>query len=314
VTPRTILVYNPWAREARAFADRIRPPRGFVVRVATTPEAAAPWIAEAEILYGWSVPAPLLAAGRRLRWVQSMGAGVERLLVPELPRGVLVTRVAGIFGAWMAEYALGWCLWVTQRMETLRAQQRRRRWRYVHPGRLRGATLCVVGLGDIGRHVSRAARAFGMRVVGVSRQGRRVAGVSRVYRPAALRTAVRGADFVLLTLPLTPSTRGLIGRAELAVMKPTAWLINIARGAVVVEEALVAALRARRIGGAVLDVFEEEPLPRLHPLWALDNVVITPHISGPSTPEEIAPLFDENLRRYTAGRPLRYLVDRARGY
>jgi phosphoglycerate dehydrogenase-like enzyme len=117
-----------------------------------------------------------------------------------------------------------------------------------------------------------------------------------------------------VTVPLTEATRGLIGAAQLAAMKPTAWLINIARGAVVDEAALATALRERRIGGAVLDVFSEEPLPPGHPLWALDNAVITPHISGPSTPAEIGPIFDDNLRRYLAGRPLRHVADRRRGY
>ena len=121
-------------------------------------------------------------------------------------------------------------------------------------------------------------------------------------------------DFVALTVPLTEATRGLIGTAELAAMKPSAWLINIARGAVVDEPALLEALRANRLGGAILDVFTEEPLPARHPLWEFDNVVITPHISGPSTPDEIAPIFNDNLRRYLARRPLRFTVDRTRGY
>jgi phosphoglycerate dehydrogenase-like enzyme len=243
-----------------------------------------------------------------------MGAGVERFLGPGLPAGVTVTRAAGIFGPWMAEYVLGWCLWVTQRMEAFRTRQRRRRWEPETPGRLRGSTLCLVGLGDIGRAVARAARAFGMTVVGVSRSGRRVPEADAVHPVGALARALARADFVAVTLPLTPETRGLIGPRALAAMKPTAWLVNVGRGPVVEEAALVAALRARRIGGAILDVFATEPLPRAHPLWGLDNAVVTPHISGPSTPAEVGALFDENLRRYLAGRPLRHVVDRRRGY
>jgi phosphoglycerate dehydrogenase-like enzyme len=172
----------------------------------------------------------------------------------------------------------------------------------------------VVGLGDIGRTIARAARAFGMRVVGVSRSGRKVAEAQRVYRTRDLRSAIAGADFVALTVPLTDTTRGLIGTAELAAMRPSAWLINIARGPVVDEAALLDALRGNRLGGAVLDVFDEEPLPLDHPLWEFGNVVVTPHISGPSTPGEIAPIFNDNLRRYLTGRALRYGVDRKRGY
>jgi glyoxylate/hydroxypyruvate reductase A len=315
VTARRVLVYHPDETEARAYAGLVRAPRRAVaVDVAWRPEDAAGPIADAEILYAWKFPADLLARAPRLRWVQCMGAGVERFLVPELPPRVAVTRAAGIFGPWMAEYTLGWCLWVTQRMERFRAQQRQRRWVEVNPLKLRGATLCVVGLGDIGRSIARAAHGLGMRVIGVTRGGRAAPPAERVYPAPAIRAALARADFAVLTLPLTPETRGLIGAAELAAMKPSAWLLNVGRGALIQEDALVRALRGRGIGGAVLDVFDTEPLPRSHPLWRLDNAVVTPHISGPSTPPEIAPIFDDNLRRYLAGRPLRHRVDRRRGY
>jgi glyoxylate/hydroxypyruvate reductase A len=311
---RSILVYHPEPGEARAYARLIRPRRAVTVHVAATPAEARGPAAEAEIFYCWGLPAPLLASARRLRWVQCMGAGVERLLVPELAPAVRVTRAAGIFGPWMAEYTVGWCLWVTQRMSGFQASQRARRWQPVDPIPLRGQTLCVVGLGDIGRHIARSARALGMRVIGVTRSGRGPREAERIYRTGALRSALARADFVALTLPLSEATRGLLGPAELAAMKPSAWLINIARGPIVDEAALLDALRHGRIGGAVLDVFDTEPLPSDHPLWGFDNVVITPHISGPSTPREIAPIFEDNLRRYLAGRPLRHQVDRRRGY
>jgi phosphoglycerate dehydrogenase-like enzyme len=312
---RGILVFNPEPAEARAYAGLIRlPSREFTVSVASTAEEAAPFAPAAEILYCWRPPRPLLAAATRLRWIQCMGAGVEQLLVPEVSPRVAITRAAGIFGPWMAEYAIGWCLWVTQRMDGFRASQRARRWAPVDPAPLRGQTLCVVGLGDIGRHIARAGRALGMRVIGISRTARRVPGVERVYRTRALATALARADFVVLTVPLSAATRGLIGAPALAAMKPSAWLINLARGPIVEEAALLDALRARRIGGAILDVFDTEPLPPDHPLWAQDNVVVTPHISGPSTTREIAPIFADNLLRYLAGRPLRHLVDRRRGY
>jgi phosphoglycerate dehydrogenase-like enzyme len=312
---RTLLVYHPVPGEVDAYARLIRRPRrDLTVRRAGTPAEAARAIAEAEIIYAWNLPRSLLTRARRLRWFQNMGAGVERVLVPELSPGVAVTRTPGIFGPWMAEYTIGWCLSITQRMERFRAQQRARTWKPVDPIRLAGRTLCVVGLGDIGRCIARAARALGMTVEGVSRSGRPVPGVTRAHRTARRREAVGRADFVVVTVPLTAATRGLIGRRELAAMKRDAWLINIARGPVVDERALVAALRARRIGGAVLDVFDTEPLPRGHPFWRLDNCVVTPHIAGPSTPAEIAPIFNDNLRRYLAGQPLRHEVSRRRGY
>jgi glyoxylate/hydroxypyruvate reductase A len=314
MTP-VVLVYHP--DEAEAYARRIRLPRARAasLRVCTTEAAAAAVIAEADALYAWKFPPLLYTKAARLTWLQAMGAGVDWALVPELPPAVVVTRAPGIFGAWMSEYVLGWCSWVTQRMETYRAAQRERRWiGDVLPGRLHGTTLALIGVGDIGRDIARVARALGMRVIGVTRSGRRVPGLERVYRPGALHRALAAAHFVVVVLPLTSQTRGLIGAPALAAMRADAWLLNMGRGAVVDETALVQALQARRIGGAILDVFPTEPLPRDHPLWRLDNVVITPHISGPSTAEEITPVFNDNLARWLARRPLRHVVDRRRGY
>lgn len=309
-----VLVYD--ATDARRYAELIRAPRGrVVVHAASTPEEAAPHIPTTDVLYTWKPPTDLYAKAGRLRWLQAMGAGVDWALVPELSPGVVVTRAPGIFGPWMAEYVLGWCLWVTQRMEAYRRAQARREWiQDAPPERLAGKTMALVGLGDIGRVVARAARAQGMRVIGVTRSGRRVAGVARVYPRRELRRALGVTDFVVLVVPLNEHTRGMIGAAELTAMRPTAWLLNIARGAIVDEGALIQALERRTIAGAILDVFPTEPLPPDHPLWALDNAVITPHISGPNMPEEIAPVFNDNLERFLAGQPLRHVIDRRRGY
>jgi glyoxylate/hydroxypyruvate reductase A len=312
--PLTVLVYDP--EQADRYAALIRAPRGRVaVRRAATPEEAAAHVADADVLYTWRFPRGLYAKAGRLRWIQAMAAGVEWALVPELPPRVTVTRAPGVFGPWMAEYVLGWCLWRTQRMEAYREAQRSRRWiGDVLPERLGGRTMVVVGLGDIGRTIARAARALGMRVLGVSRSGRHVPQVERVFHVTGLDRALAQADWAVLALPLTDETRGLVGARELAALRPHAWLVNVGRGAVVDEAALVQALRERRIGGAVLDVFAVEPLPDDHPLWSLDNVVLTPHVSGPSTPEAIAPIFNDNLARFLAGRRLRHVVDRTRGY
>ena len=310
-----VLVYHP--AEAEAYARLVRPPRGRAVDVhaCASEAAAAPVIGDTDVVYAWQFPPSLYARAPRLAWLQAMGAGVEWVLGPELPARVVVTRAPGIFGGWMSEYVLGWCSWVTQRMETYRAAQRERRWiDSVLPLRLRGRTLALVGVGDIGREIARVAGAVGMRVIGVSRSGRRVPGLARVYRTAALHQALAAADFVVVAVPLTPATRGLLDARALAAMRPDAWLLNVGRGAVVDDVALVRALAARRIGGAILDVFATEPLPADHPLWQLDNAVVTPHISGPSTPEEITPIFNDNLARWLGGRPHRHVVDRARGY
>jgi len=312
VTRPTVLVYHA----DRRYAELVRvPKRGVSVRIAATPSEAAGAIADAEILYAWKFPPHLYAKAGRLKWLQVMGAGVDWALVPELPPSVQVTRAPGVFGPWMAEYVLGWCSWVTQRMKVYRDAQRQRRWDdHVLPDRLGDKTMAIVGLGDIGRDIARMARGLGMRVLGVTRRGRPVREAARVYPVAAMARALREADFVVLLLPLTEETRGIIGSDALAVMKSTAWLINIARGAVVNEPALLEALEQKRIAGAVLDVFDREPLPPSHPLWRMDNVVVTPHISGPSTPDAIAPVFNDNLARYLAGRALRHVVDRRQGY
>jgi phosphoglycerate dehydrogenase-like enzyme len=310
----TVLVYHP--DEAEHYAALVRAPRSRVkLHVCGKPEDALRVAPDVDVAYGWKIPPAFYEKAAKLTWVQAMGAGVDWVLVPELPSHVRVTRAPGVFGPWMAEYVLGWCAFVSQRVETYRAAQRDHRWiDGVLPARLRGTTLLIVGLGDIGRTIARATDAVGMQVIGVSRTGAPTRGVARVYRSHQLRRALPLADWVVLTVPLTSATRELIGAAELAAMKRSAWLINIARGPVVAEAALLEALRSRAIAGAILDVFPTEPLPAAHPLWTLDNVVITPHIAGPSTPEEIAPVFADNLDRFLARRPLRHVVDRQRGY
>jgi glyoxylate/hydroxypyruvate reductase A len=313
--PAAVLVYHPDEAAAYARLIRVPPGREVAVHVCATEAEAAAVIADVPAVYAWKLPAALLGKAARLEWLQAMGAGVDWALAGGLPRRVVITRAPGVFGPWMSEYVLGWCSWVTQRMETYRAAQRAHRWlETVLPGRLRGKTMTLVGVGDIGREIARVARAVGMHVIGVSRSGQRVPAVERVYRPGALGRALAAADFVVVVLPLTRQTRGLVDAQALAAMRPDAWLLNVGRGAVIDEAALVEALRARRIAGAVLDVFAAEPLPPDHPLWDLDNVVVTPHVAGPSTAGEIAPIFNDNLARWLRGRPLQHVVDRARGY
>ena len=311
--PVSVLVYHP--DEAQAYARLVRAPRGQIrLRVASSPAEAKAYVEEMEVLYTWGFRPQLLPLARRLRWVQVMGAGVDGFLDAPFPPKVVLTRAEGVFGPWMAEYTFGWLLWGTQHMEVVRANQRVRRWEPHPPSLLRGKTLAVVGLGSIGRAIARVGRAFAMRVIGMNRSGRRVPEVERVFRRAGFRELLGTSDYVVLALPLTPETRGLLGEAELRAMRPEAWLVNLGRGALVQEGALVRALSERWIAGAVLDVFTGEPLPVEHPFWGMPNVVVTPHISGPSDPAEIAPIFNENLRRYLRGQALRGRVDLKRGY
>lgn len=313
MTPRSVLLYHP--EEAPAYARLVKAPRGAItLHTCATPDEAARVIEDAEILYAWNFPQELLLRAKRLRWIHAMGAGVEKLLVPGLSDSVVITRAGRVFGPWMAEYTLVWCGWVTQRIDEFRENQRRRSWIPSRPDRLEGKTLTIVGLGEIGREIARIARAFGMRVIGVSRSGRKLPGAEAIYQPRALARALARCDFAVVTLPLTRETRGLIGERELRAMNPTAWILNIGRGPVIQEQALLRALHERWIAGAVLDVFEIEPLPPDHPFWGLPNVVVTPHIAGPSIPEQIAPGFNDNLRRYLQGKPLRSVVNRSQGY
>ncbi len=311
--PVSVLVYHP--DEAQAYARLVRAPRGRIrLRIASTPEEAKPHVEEMEVLYTWGFPSYLLPLARRLRWVQVMGAGVDGFLDAPFPPRVVLTRAHGVFGPWMSEYTLGWLLWSTQHIEAFRTAQRERRWEPTMPTLLRGKTLGVVGLGSIGREIARRARAFSMRVIGMNRSGRRVPEAERVYRRAGLRELLGASDYVVLVVPLTPETRGLIGEAEFRAMRPDAWLVNIGRGSLVQWDALARALQERWIAGAVLDVFPEEPLPAEHPFWGMPNVVVTPHISGPSDPAAIAPIFNDNLRRFLQGRALTGRVDLRLGY
>lgn len=271
---------------------------------------------EAEVWVGWDLPDGVVERARRLRWVHSTAAGVDQLLPKILGRGILLTNSRGIHAIPMAEHVLGCLLVFARNLHVAFRHQVHRRWEAEPGGELWGATVGILGLGSIGREVARRCRAFGARVVGLRRNPAPVPEVEEVYGPEGLQEVLRSADYVVLTLPLTPQTRGLLGARELGWMKPEAVLVNVGRGAVVDERALVEALRSGRIRGAALDVFETEPLPPEHPLWDLPNVLITPHISGnsPRYMDRAIPLFCDNLRRYLRGEGLRNIVDPERGY
>ncbi len=319
-----VLLYHPNPERTQELAGLVREKvRRVDLVTASTPQAARPLVAGAEIILGWRFPVDLLGEATRLRWFQQLGAGVDDLVGPEVPwpAGAVLTRVTGVFGPWIAEYVLGHLLAQGQRVPQVLAARARRAWEPFIPERLAGKTMAIAGLGDIGLAIARRARAFGMTVIGLRRRavaaGRRAAGVvgvKRVYGLDAWPAMLSDADVLVLTLPLTPETRGLVDAAAFRRLKPGAWLVNVGRGAVLEEQALLEALGSRRLGGAVLDVFWQEPLPAEHPLWSLPNVVITPHVSGPSVAPDMARVFARNLKRFRAGRPLLGLVDRAKGY
>lgn len=262
-----------------------------------------------------------LAAAPDLRWLHTMFAGVERFLIPEVieRRGLTLTNNSGSYDVPIAEYVLGAMLSAAKRFPDYERAQARAHWeKELRGAELHGSTLVVLGLGSIGSEVARLACAFGMRVIGVRRRLELpgIAGLAEVIPPERLADAVGQADFLAVTAPLTPATRGLVSRDVIARMKPTAWLVNIARGAIVDEAALLEALEERRIGGATIDAWWTEPLDAASEWWSLPNVVVTPHISHSSqhVRERTLGLFLENLRRWKAREPLLNVVDLRAGY
>lgn len=262
----------------------------------------------------------LLLAAPGIRWLHTISAGVERLLIPEITGrpDLVLTNNTGAYDVPIAEHVVAMLFAASKRVPSHLAAQGRHEWKR-DPGHteLRDATLVILGLGSIGSELARLASGLGMRVLGVRRDvSRLVPGVERIVPPEQLGDLAAEADYLAITSALTPSTRGLVSAEVIARLRPAAWIVNIARGAIIDESALIAALREHRIGGAALDVFSVEPLPPDSALWDLDNVIVTPHVSGssPRVRARSLALVVENVRRFKAGEPLLNVVDPAVGY
>jgi len=282
---------------------------------------------DADVIVAQDLSDADVARASRLRWFSSVAAGLDGIATPALlARGVAITNASGVHGPNIAEHLLAMILMFTREMPRLYRAQLARRWernarsRTDGAGELTGKTLLIVGLGRIGEALAARARPFGVRLVALKHDpsARHDPGVpvDELLPLAALDDALSRADHVCLTVPLTKETHHLIDARRLARMRAGAFIYNISRGAVIDEAALVEALRAGRLGGAGLDVYEEEPLPAQSPLWDLDNVILTPHVAGvtPLYYERTAALFADNLDRFLAGRPLANRFDPARGY
>lgn len=260
----------------------------------------------------------VLAAAPHLRWMHTPSAGVDHLIIPPvIERDITLTNSAGVHAIPIAEFVLALMLGRAKGLAAYRAAQAERRWdRDVSPFELYERTMLIVGIGGIGQAIAERAAGFGMRVWGSRRTPRPMPGVERVVGEGEWRTLLPEADYIVLAAPLTPATRGMVDAAAFAAIRNDAYLINIARGAIIDEPALIAALEAQRIGGAALDTFDEEPLPSASPLWTLPNVTITPHATAhsPRMRERQIALFIENVRRMRAGEPLLNIVDKAAGY
>ncbi|MGC8802061.1 MAG: D-2-hydroxyacid dehydrogenase [Chloroflexus sp.] len=297
------------------------------------PEATIVWydqngepdapINDAEVLLRWFFPPEQLAGFIRrmpeLRWLHIPRAGVDGLLIPEvIERDIIVTNSAGVHAIPISEFVMLFALSHVKQATRLHQLQAAHQWRE-HDLQLRelaGSTMLIIGLGQIGQAIATRASAFGMRVWGSRRTPRPTPGVERVVGEGAWRTLLPEADFVVIATPLTPFTRGMFGREELALMKPDAYLINIARGEIIDETALIEALHNRRIAGAGLDVFTQEPLPPDSPFWTLPNVFVTPHISwnSPFIRSRTLDLFITNLHAFIHNEPMINVVDKQAGY
>ncbi|HYM16907.1 MAG TPA: D-2-hydroxyacid dehydrogenase [Dehalococcoidia bacterium] len=246
-----------------------------------------------------------------LRWFHTFSAGTDAPAFQAMvDRGTLLTNSSGASAPAIAQYVLAMMLHRAKRIGEWRDQQARHGWAQFQTAELTGQTLGIVGTGAIGGEVARLAHAFGMTVLGVRRSGKPARYVNEMLPARRLRAMLKRCDFVVLACPLTKETEGLIGEAELRAMKPAATLINVARGRIIDEAALVRALKGRWIAGACLDVFTVEPLPRTSPLWDLPNVVVTPHNSGfsPRNMERSMAIFLDNLARFAREKKLRNLV------
>jgi phosphoglycerate dehydrogenase-like enzyme len=278
-----------------------------------------PLLQEAEIYFGIRVLPDLVARSPKLQWVQLVAHGIDHIHGDIMNGGVTVTTGRSSYAPIIAEHVLLLMLMLVRQAPRFMAHQQERRWERLYPGELQGRTVGLVGLGSIGMAVARAARGFGMKVMATRRTaaaGEVFPDVDEVVPPGSLNYLLQHSDFVVLCVPLTQETRGIIGREELRAMKPTAYLINVARGGVVEDAILAEALGEGWIAGAGLDVFDKEPLPADSPLWSTPNTIVTPHMAGLSGRfvERATSLFCENLGRYIRGEPLLNVLDLKRGY
>src|SRR3984957_201335 len=317
-TKLTICVWHPFTewRPPASLAEAIQK-RWPAMRVVHLPDydRLPQELPDTDIFVGYSLRAEQLAGAKKLKWIHSTAAGVAQLMYPELrDSGILVTNPSGIFSVPMAEHAIGMLIALARNFPDSVRYQDQSRWAqqelWDQPQRLTelsGQVLLIVGYGSIGHELARRAKAFGMRVRGVSRSGKGDSALADIIVPIGqLHDVLSQADFVVVSAPETSETKHLIGAPELARMKPTARLINVARGSLLDQSALLAALQQEKIAGAALDVTDPEPLPATHPLWKASNLLITPHTSAISDrlwPRQTALLLDL-LQRWFEGRDL----------
>lgn len=331
------LILSPPVEEDRLAKIRQAAGPMSVVNAETEDQAIAE-IADADAFFGKLTPA-MLKAANKLRWVQSPTASLEHYIFPELvEHPCVLTNMRGLYYDIIASHVFGYILTFARNLHLYLRQQIQRKWEPVggEKGKgtfatgvanvaamdkshmhVRDCTLGVIGLGSIGAEIARVGVAFGMRVLAVDPvQSEAPDGVASLWRLDRLDALLAGSDFVVIAAPHTPDTEGMFRRAQLQKMKPTAYLINIGRGAIVSLDDLVGALQAREIAGAALDVFEIEPLPSEHPLWGMENVIITPHVAACSVrlAERHLEVLLDNVARFVRGEPLRNVVNKEKWF
>jgi len=319
VTSRTQVLL--WTDSIAAYVDAIKA-AGLAERVAieSLPRKERPsagQMARTEALMAYTAVPGLLPRMPKLRWVQVMTAGVEGwLALPDLPPNLVLTCARGTHTESMPENIIGAIFYVAKPYATAVENQKQRKWVQKAAQPLTGKTLGILGLGAIGQHVARIAATLGMRVIGTRRHPQPMPDVAEVLPPERTPRVLAESDFLLLLLPATAETDNFMNAERLAMMKPSAWLFNFGRGHIVKDDDLVAAVKAKKIAGAMLDVFREEPLPVEHPFWSTEGIIVLPHIGGPHPQRDkfVARLFVENLGRFLDGKPLKEVVDRRAGY
>ena len=308
-----VLILAPDAREYLPFLEDLAGGSVAFTTAETASAACGTYAGQSVVLGQPDLVAEALGEMPGIRWVQSSWAGVTPLL--DLGRSdYVLTGVKDTFGSQMAEYVLGYLLANELKIVERRGRQANRCWWEEPSGTLKGRTLGIMGTGSIGSDIARMAKLFGMCITGFSRSGASAEGFERVFAANQLDDFLAEPDYLVCVLPDTPGTRHMLGASAFRAMKNSCYLVNVGRGALIDEDALAEALAEGELSGAVLDVFQPEPLPQESPLWNAPGLIVTAHVAANSWPEDIARIFRENYRRYIAGEPLKYRIDFEKGY
>jgi phosphoglycerate dehydrogenase-like enzyme len=319
----TVLVLSNPTEPQLKMLEQLPPETG--IAVGNCVEAFERAASDANVIFNWSLSGDLLRevfkVSPRVQWVHTRSAGLDNILCPELVESpVPLTNGTGVFSPSLGEFALAGILYFAKDLRRMIRAQEAGLWEQFDITEIIGQTVGIVGYGDIGRAVAARVKAMGMRVIAVKRSGPLLYNVDplveRIYRPDQLSEFLPQCDYVVAAAPLTAATKGMIGREQFAAMKPDAVVINIGRGPVIDEGAMIEALTAGRIKGAVLDVFDKEPLPAGHPFYALQNVLLSPHCADhtPDWLERAMQFFVDQFGRFAKGEPLMNVVDKRAGY